>query len=155
VTVRTIAFATLGCRLNQVDTQELQTTLEARGFRTVEGDQPADVVVINTCTVTARADFSDRQTIRRAVRQHPGARVVVTGCWAQTDPEAVARVRGVDLVAGNADKSRLPELLVGLVTGPAPSADGPPARYVSDVSGLRTLPAAPFAAAGGRSRGFV
>ncbi|MGH6689551.1 MAG: tRNA (N(6)-L-threonylcarbamoyladenosine(37)-C(2))-methylthiotransferase MtaB, partial [Gammaproteobacteria bacterium] len=57
----TVAFATLGCRLNQVDSQELQGTLEARGFRTVPFADRADVVIVNTCTVTARADFSDRQ----------------------------------------------------------------------------------------------
>lgn len=154
MTDRTVAFATLGCRLNQVDTYELQAALEARGFRTVALGQPADVVVVNTCTVTARADFSDRQTIHRAVRQHPGARVVVTGCWAQTDPDAVARVRGVSLVVGNADKSRLPELLEGLVAGPGRRAGGPE-RHVSDVSALDALPAAPLTRVAGRSRAFV
>jgi threonylcarbamoyladenosine tRNA methylthiotransferase MtaB len=155
VTHRTVAFATLGCRLNQVDTQELRAALEARGFRTVDGDQRADVVVVNTCTVTARADFSDRQAIRRVLRQHPGARVVVTGCWAQTNPDAVARVRGVDLVVGNADKTRLPELLAELEAGAAGSAGRRAERYVSDVGTLRTLTAAPLAQATGRSRAFV
>ena len=78
-TARTVSFATLGCRLNQVDTQQLQTMLEARGFTTVDFDEPADVVVVNTCTVTARAEFSDRQMIRRAARVSPGAKLVVTG----------------------------------------------------------------------------
>jgi threonylcarbamoyladenosine tRNA methylthiotransferase MtaB len=155
VTVRTVAFATLGCRLNQVDTQEIQAGLEARGFRTVAFGQPADVVIVNTCTVTSRADFSDRQTIHRALREHPGARVVVTGCWAQTDPEAVARVRGVALVVGNADKGRLPELLDDLISGPLRPPDGRPARQVSDVGALRTLPAAPLGGVTGRSRAFV
>ena len=61
-----VAFATLGCRLNQVDSQQLQSALEARGFATVPFGAPADVVVVNTCTVTARAEVSDRQAIRRA-----------------------------------------------------------------------------------------
>ena len=106
---RTVAFATLGCRLNQVDTQQLQGLLEARGFRTVDSSESADVVVVNTCTVTARAELSDRQAIRRAARVSPHARLVVTGCWAQTNPWAVAALPGVDLVVGNADKHRLPE----------------------------------------------
>src|SRR5438128_9915205 len=101
-----IAFATLGCRLNQVDTLEMEARLESRGFETVDFDDPADVVIVNSCTVTGRADFSDRQMIRRAARRNPGARVVVTGCWAQTDPDAVAAT-GVDLVVGNADKPRI------------------------------------------------
>ena len=62
----TVAFSTLGCRLNQVDSQELAGALEARGFRTVPSAEGADVVIVNTCTVTARAEFSDRQEIGRA-----------------------------------------------------------------------------------------
>ncbi|MGH7326344.1 MAG: tRNA (N(6)-L-threonylcarbamoyladenosine(37)-C(2))-methylthiotransferase MtaB, partial [Candidatus Rokuibacteriota bacterium] len=149
----TVAFATLGCRLNQVDSQELQAALEARGFRAVPFDEPADVVVVNTCTVTARAEVSDRQAIHRAVRRHPGARVVVTGCWAQTDPDAAARLEGVDLVVGNADKPRLPELLEGLLTGERHERG---ARcHVSNIGAVRTLPPAPLARVGGRSRAFV
>jgi threonylcarbamoyladenosine tRNA methylthiotransferase MtaB len=75
----TVAFATLGCKLNQYDTTEVQALLEAEGFRTVPFETPAQVYVINTCTVTARADYSDRQTIRRAVARNPDAVVVVTG----------------------------------------------------------------------------
>jgi threonylcarbamoyladenosine tRNA methylthiotransferase MtaB len=150
---RRVAIATLGCRLNQVDSQELQAALERRGFRAVGVDEAADVVVVNTCTVTARADVSDRRAIHRAVRRHPGARVVVTGCWAQTAPAAVARVRGVDLVVGNADKPRLAELVERLL---ADTAGLPrPGRQVSDVAALTTLPPAPFAGPGGRARAFV
>lgn len=149
----TVAFATLGCRVNQVDSQELQAALEARGFRAVPCDEPADVVVINTCTVTARADVSDRQAIHRAVRRHPGTRVVVTGCWAQTAPDAVARVTGVDLVVGNADKPRLADLLERLLADDGRGAGR--RRQVSDVSAVRTLPPAPLARAAGRSRAFV
>ena len=119
MTIATVAFATLGCRLNQVDTQQIQARLEARGFRSVPSTERADVVVINTCTVTSRADFSDRQAIRRAARANPGARLVVTGCWAQTSPETVAALPGVDLVVGNADKDRLSDLIARLVVGAA------------------------------------
>jgi threonylcarbamoyladenosine tRNA methylthiotransferase MtaB len=143
-TARTVSFATLGCRLNQVDTRLLQTQLEARGFRTVGFEEPADVVVINTCTVTARAEFSDRQMIRRAARVSPGARLVVTGCWAQTSPDEVAAL-GVDLVVGNADKARLPDLLDVDARG----------TYVSDIARVRTVDAAPVARWHGRSRAFL
>ncbi|OLC15975.1 MAG: tRNA (N(6)-L-threonylcarbamoyladenosine(37)-C(2))-methylthiotransferase MtaB [Candidatus Rokubacteria bacterium 13_1_40CM_69_27] len=154
MTGRTVSFATLGCRLNQVDTQEIQAALEARGFRTVPLDAPADVVLVNTCTVTSRADFSDRQMIHRAVRGRRGARIVVTGCWAQTDPDAVARVRGVDLVVGNADKPRLPDLLEELLARPE-DLDPTPRRCVSDIGTERVLAAAPLARINGRSRIFV
>src|SRR5207247_9743507 len=84
---RTVSFATLGCRLNQVDTQQIQAALEARGFRTVAFDEPADVVVVNTWTVTASAEFSDRQMIRRGARVCGGAMHGVTGRWAKTSQE--------------------------------------------------------------------
>ena len=136
----TVAFATLGCRLNQVDSQDLAARLEERGFRTVPLETDADVVVVNTCTVTSRAEASDRQVIRRAVRRHPHARVVVTGCWAQTDAARVAGLRGVDLVVGNADKPRLPDLLAQLLATPPRRAR----IAVSDIGATRVM-AAPAA----------
>ncbi len=146
----TVAFATLGCRLNQVDTQEMQARLEARGFRTVPFEEPADVVVVNSCTVTARADFSDRQMVRRAARQHPGARVVVTGCWAQTSPaEAVAT--GADLVVGNTDKHRIDALIEALVT----DAERATRVAVSDLAATGVMPVAPLGRTTGRSRAFL
>ncbi len=149
---RRVAFATLGCRLNQVDTRTLQTQLEARGFATVPESEPADVVVVNTCTVTARAELSDRRAIRRAARLGPATRVVVTGCWAQTSPADVARMPGVDLVVGNADKARLPDLIEALMAGPRPEA----ARVqVGDLAGARVEPVAPLARVPGRSRAFL
>jgi threonylcarbamoyladenosine tRNA methylthiotransferase MtaB len=143
---RTVSFATLGCRLNQVDTQQIQTLLEARGFRTVDFDEPADVVVVNTCAVTARAELSDRQAIRRAARVSPRATLVVTGCWAQTSPGEVAGMEGVDLVVGNGDKHRLPDLLDRVVADRV---------HVSDIAQARTLEVAPTARLHGRSRAFL
>jgi threonylcarbamoyladenosine tRNA methylthiotransferase MtaB len=143
---RTVSFATLGCRLNQVDTRVLQTMLEARGFKTVDFDEPADVVVVNTCTVTARAEFSDRQMIRRAARVSPGATLVVTGCWAQTSPGDVAGLADVDLVVGNADKDRLPDLLEQV---------GAARTHVSDIARAKMSETAPIARWHGRSRAFL
>jgi threonylcarbamoyladenosine tRNA methylthiotransferase MtaB len=148
---RRVALATLGCRLNQVDTQQIQAGLEARGFEAVSLDGPADVVIVNTCTVTARAEFSDRQAIRRARRANPAARVVVTGCWAQTSPDDVARVGGVDLVVGNADKHRLPELVEALLSDGA----APPRLSVADLAGARLTAVDLPSRASGRSRAFV
>ncbi len=147
----TVAFATVGCRLNQVDTDEMQARLEARGFRTVDFDDPADVVVVNSCTVTGRADFSDRQMIRRATRRNPSARVVVTGCWAQTDPARVAAT-GVDLVVGNTDKARIAELIEELMA----EGDRRPARIeVGDVAAARSIEPAPPGQVTRRSRAFL
>ena len=143
-----MAFATLGCRLNQVDTEEMKGRLEADGFRMASAGEEPDVVVVNTCTVTSRADVSDRQAIRRLARAHPGARLVVTGCWAQTDPDAAAAVPGVHLVVGNADKHRLGDLLR------APASALPRLR-VSPLADARMAPPAPRPAASTRSRAFL
>jgi len=145
-----VAFATLGCRVNQADTQQLQAALEARGFSTVPFGAAADVIVVNTCTVTARAEVSDRQAIRRARRTNPDARVVVTGCWAQTSAGDVAREPGVDLVVGNADKSRLPALVDEILA----ARRGPARVEVGDVRSARMGVEAP-ARLLGRSRAFV
>jgi threonylcarbamoyladenosine tRNA methylthiotransferase MtaB len=145
----TVALSTLGCRLNQVESQEMGGLLERRGFRVVDADEPAQVYVVNTCTVTGRADFSDRQLIRRIGREHPGAFLVVTGCYAQTDPEAVAALPGVDLVVGNQEKYRLPELLDSLVKRARPAV------AVADIRAVRGVPVAPVARTIGRSRAFV
>ena len=145
----TVALSTLGCRLNQVESQEIGARLEGSGFRVVEPGTAARIHVINTCTVTGRADFSDRQLIRRIVRENPDAFVVVTGCLAQTDPEAAAAIAGVDLVVGNQEKYRLPELLGSL------AKRARPAVAVADIGGARTVPIAPFSRMVGRSRAFV
>jgi threonylcarbamoyladenosine tRNA methylthiotransferase MtaB len=145
VTARTVAFATLGCRVNQVDSHEIQAGLEARGWRTVPFGGAADVVVVNSCAVTSRAEFSDRQMIRRAGRGPGEPRVVVTGCWAEIDPVAVARERGVDLVVGRNDRARLPDLLESLFAPPAL------AGAAADAGDHLVPPPA----SGGRSRAFV
>lgn len=145
----TVALATLGCRLNQVESQEIGALLEGRGFRVVDPGTHAQVYVINTCTVTGRADFSDRQLIRRIARENPEAYLVVAGCYAQTDPEAAAAIAGVDLVVGNQEKYRLPELLGSL------TKRARPAVAVGDIGAAREVPIVPFARMAGRSRAFV
>ena len=145
----TVAFATLGCKLNQVETHEIQGLLESNGYRTVPFEEPAQVYVVNTCTVTGKADYSDRQMIRRAIARNPQALVVVTGCYAQTDPEAIARIPGVDLILGNQEKYQLVGLLDSL------KKQVKPLVRVSDISQVRTVPAAPLTKFSGRSRAFV
>ena len=102
-----IAFATVGCRLNQFETDALRGKAEAGGFVIVPFAEEADVYVINTCTITAEADADSRQLVRRAVRKNPTAVVAVTGCYAQAAPERAAEIPGVDLVLGNVEKAAL------------------------------------------------
>jgi threonylcarbamoyladenosine tRNA methylthiotransferase MtaB len=148
----TVALTTLGCRLNQVESQEMGALLEGRGFRVVPADGHAQVYVVNTCTVTGRADFSDRQAIRRVTRENPDAFLVVTGCYAQTDPDAVAALPGVDLVVGNQEKYRLPDLLDSLVKRPRPMIA---VGDIREARGVPVGPVAPLTRMAGRSRAFV
>ena len=100
----TVSFHTLGCKLNFAETSHLGRQFIGRGFRIVDEGDPADICVINTCSVTARADRDCRQLIRRALRTSKNSFVVVTGCYAQLEPEAIATIEGVDLVLGAREK---------------------------------------------------
>jgi len=103
----TVALHTLGCRLNQYETEAIREQFVSRGFRVVPFTAPADVYVVNTCTVTNQADARARQSLRKAVRRRPGATVVATGCYAQTHPEHLLEIDGVDIVLGNVEKGDL------------------------------------------------
>jgi threonylcarbamoyladenosine tRNA methylthiotransferase MtaB len=107
--LRTCRLATLGCKVNQYETQYVKEILEANGYREAAADESADLCVVNTCTVTADADAKGRQLIRRLGHDNPGAAIVVMGCFATRDPEAVARLPRVAKVI--TDKQRLAEEL--------------------------------------------
>jgi len=129
-----IRLDTLGCRLNIGEIDALARGFAARGHRVVAPGEPADLCVLNTCTVTALASRKSRQLIRQVRRAHPGAALVVTGCYAEMAPEAV-RALGVDLVVGNRGKDDLADTLaaVGLLD---PSAQ--PAELEEPARGGRT-----------------
>ena len=106
-----VGLTTLGCKVNQCDSASLTGDLESSGFMIVPFNAFADTYIINTCTVTGFSDFQARQLIRRALRMNPQAKIVVTGCYAQTQAESVAALEGVTLVVGNDQKHLIPELL--------------------------------------------
>lgn len=105
----TFAVATLGCKVNQADSEFIGEQMCAAGFAQREFDEQADIYIVNTCTVTHLGDRSSRQMISQARRRHPGALLVVTGCYAELNPQAVAALPGVDLVVGNRGKDSLAE----------------------------------------------
>ena len=107
-----IAFTTLGCRVNQYDTQAMKEQVERAALQTVGFDEVADIYVINTCTVTSGADSEGRQLVRRAKAKNPDSFVVVTGCLAQDRPEEMAALSGVNMVVGNTEKSALLQKIV-------------------------------------------
>lgn len=98
------AYYTLGCKLNFAETSTIGKTLAEQGIRKVRPGEKADICIINTCSVTELADKKCRQAIRRIGKQHPGAFIVVTGCYAQLKPEEVSHIEGVDLVLGAEQK---------------------------------------------------
>lgn len=101
------AYYTLGCKLNFAETSSIGKTLKEAGIRTVRKGEKADICVINTCSVTEVADKKCRQAIHRLAKEHPGAFIVVTGCYAQLKPEQIADIEGVDLVLGAEQKGEL------------------------------------------------
>lgn len=109
--MNSVAFRTLGCKVNQAETASLRRLFEEAGYKTVPFSQPADVYIINTCTVTHLGDRKSRQAVSRARRQNPEAVIVVTGCYAQVSPEEVLELPGVNLVVGTHGRERLPELV--------------------------------------------
>lgn len=114
---RTVAFHTLGCKLNFSETSMLSRHLEREGFMKKEFEDTADVYVINTCSVTDNADKECRQLVRRIQRKAPDSLVVITGCYAQLKPREIAEIPGVDLVLGAAEKFNLAGHLKELTKG--------------------------------------
>ena len=123
----TISVATLGCKVNQFESEALMSALEQKGYGIVPFDEGADITIINTCTVTHRADFQSRQMIRRAFRSNPNSLIIVTGCYSQVEPEVMTKIEGVRYLLGNKEKGQIPELL------PLMQKDELPQIQVSDI----------------------
>ena len=107
-----VAVHTLGCKVNQYESQKIAEDFRSRGFELVKFSDEADIYVVNTCTVTQTADSKSRQAARSAISRNPKAAVVLTGCYAETSPDEVSGIEGATLVIGNAGKSRLVDEVV-------------------------------------------
>ena len=103
----TVAFHTLGCKVNHYETEAIWQLFKDAGYNREDFDKNSDVYVINTCTVTNTGDKKSRQVIRRAIRNNPDAVICVTGCYAQTSPAEIMAIPGVDIVVGTQDRSKL------------------------------------------------
>lgn len=120
------AYFTLGCKLNFAETSSIGEQLRSYGVQTAAKGEQADIVVVNTCSVTEVADHKCRQAISRLAKQHPGALVVVTGCYAQLQPARIGQIEGVDLVVGAQEKSQVvPRLMekMGVASEDLPKSD--------------------------------
>lgn len=109
--MKTCAFITLGCKVNQYETQAIRESLVAKGFVETIPERAADLYVINTCTVTSASDEKSRQYIKQVKRKNPRATVVVTGCYAEAEVESVKKLEGVDFVITKAEEAQLAEIV--------------------------------------------
>lgn len=130
---RTVAFHTLGCKLNFSETSTISRLMEHEGFEKRGFEENADVYVINTCSVTDNADKECRQLVRRIQRRAPESMVVITGCYAQLKPKEIASIPGVDLVLGAAEKFNLPVHIRELTKGDSAKISS---CDIEDVSGF-------------------
>jgi threonylcarbamoyladenosine tRNA methylthiotransferase MtaB len=145
-----VSLSTLGCKTNQFESAAMQERLEQAGYTIVPFAQAADLVIVNTCTVTAATDAQSRSIIRRARRLNPSCRVVVTGCYAQVDPEALAALPEVSLILGNEEKVDFLERLEQ-----AGSAEDGVKIDVSDIETVKSANVPTLVSYAERSRAFI
>ena len=148
--MKRFSIVTLGCKVNQCESAALSGLLETAGHQPAASEAANDLVVINTCTVTGKAAMQSRQAIRKAIRSHPQATIVVTGCYAQTAPAEVQQIQGVDYIVGHGDKLNIAELVRG--AGSKPAA---PAVIHHDIKGECKFEPFPSVAPDDRTRAFL
>src|SRR5437016_14116173 len=136
----TFAVTTLGCKVNQADSEAISEQMSAAGFVQREFNEVADIYIVNTCTVTHLGDRSSRQLIAQSHRRHPDALLGVTGCYAELNPKAVTALPGVDLVVGNRGKDSLVEAIREQWEAQPSLSDPAPTYQIHD----RSLPVLPL-----------
>jgi len=115
-----IAITTLGCKVNQYDSATMEEALREKGYQIVGFRNQADIYIVNTCTVTQKTDYQSRQLIRRAQKRNPQSKIIVTGCYAQIAPQAIAQIPGVSLILGNAQKHQIADFITNNIGEKSP-----------------------------------
>ncbi|MBC8199882.1 MAG: tRNA (N(6)-L-threonylcarbamoyladenosine(37)-C(2))-methylthiotransferase MtaB [Desulfobacterales bacterium] len=105
-------FTTLGCKVNQYESEAIAQSLAENGWNAARSKENADLCIINTCAVTQKASMQSRQAVRKAIRSNPNACIVVTGCYAQVEPDEIKKINGVHYIIGHADKHKIPEIII-------------------------------------------
>ncbi|BEU88804.1 tRNA (N(6)-L-threonylcarbamoyladenosine(37)-C(2))-methylthiotransferase MtaB [Selenomonas sp. TAMA-11512] len=147
--MRTAALTTLGCKVNQVETEMMEGLFKARGYTIVPFEEAADVYVINTCSVTHLGEKKSRQLVRRAKRTNESAVIAVTGCYAQVAPEEIRAIEGVRVVIGTKDRGKIVDFVETAVT-----TDGV-LDETGDIMHAEVFEDIPLLAAPGRTRAFL
>ena len=149
--MRKFSITTLGCKVNQYESDAIAQALAEAGWVVAQADEAPDVCIINTCTVTGKAAMQSRQATRQAIRYGPGARIIVAGCYAQTEPDALGRIEGVHDIIGQGEKHRIPEMVLSAT---APSRSDP-AVALSDIREARRIAPVTKTVLGSRTRPFL
>jgi threonylcarbamoyladenosine tRNA methylthiotransferase MtaB len=149
--IRSVCFKTLGCKLNQSETDAIQHKFTEKGYQIKSYGEPADLTIINTCTVTNSADSGSRAAIRQAIRNSPKGRIAVTGCYAQVSPDEIKSIQGVDMILGNDEKYKIFNYLDEIREGKIEE----PLVYVNDEGGFAQVSEDGFVSATSRARAFL
>lgn len=144
-------ITTLGCKVNQSESAAIAERLEKSGWTSVSKKNTVDVCIINTCTVTQKAAMQSRQTVRRAIRSNPNARVMVTGCHAQTEAEEIKKIKGVHFIVGHADKHKIPAMILS----PSQENLNYPVTLRQDIHKAYHFVPSPVSTFGNRTRPFL
>jgi threonylcarbamoyladenosine tRNA methylthiotransferase MtaB len=154
--VKTVAIATLGCKVNQCESASFQSCFVEQGFALTPVDKPADIYVINTCAVTAKAAAQSRQLIRRVQRTNPGAKVVVTGCYAQIAPQKILEIEAAPVsIVGNANKHQIFEAAMADCRPAGNVTQTPAAEYFHEIAGQQEISPLPVKRFADRTRAFL
>lgn len=143
-------ITTLGCKVNQYESDAIAQRLKDLGYVPASTEDPADLCIINTCTVTQKASMQSRQAIRQFIRSNPQAQIVVTGCYAQTEPDEIKKIDGVHHIIGHGDKHNIPEIVLSRKKGlPSPTLIR---RNILHEQNFKQIPVTVF---GNRTRPFL
>ena len=148
--MKRFSITTLGCKVNQCESAALSSLLISDGSIAEPDMSQSDVIIINTCTVTGKAAMQSRQAIRKAIRHNPDAKIIVAGCYAQTAPEQIKTIKGVDLIVGHVDKMRIAENMA-----PEPKETHAPRLIRQSINGTTQFDAMPSVTPENRTRAFL
>lgn len=145
------SITTLGCKVNQYESDAMAHQLKDSGCNPVHRKEKAHLCIINTCTVTRKASMQSRQAVRQAIRSNPGARIIVTGCYAQTEPDEIKKIKGIHHIIGHADKHKIPEIVLSLNRKDHPY----PTLIRRNIISEQDFKQTPVAVSGNRTRPFL
>jgi threonylcarbamoyladenosine tRNA methylthiotransferase MtaB len=144
-------ITTLGCKVNQAESAAIAKELESCGWLPAGDKEASELFIVNTCTVTQKASMQSRQAVRQAIHAHSNSRIVVTGCYAQTEPETIRKIEGIHYIIGNADKHRIGRI----IAADQGKANGQTVIICNDIRQMQSLTPALTEVAGSRSRPFL